>query len=504
MSGREKLIIDSMGEVGPFQVKIFLLISLLKFPTAWTLLGMIFMGAPVPFTCTDSTEQCVDSKGQECHHWTYNRTVFRETIATEWDLVCDRKHLTNLAQTTYMIGILFGTILFSMASDKWGRKKPLILTGVLQLVTGVTSSIVPWYWGFIALRFVQALCVGGNMTISFVICMEVLNGSWRTIMATLTHIPFNIGSIIMSVIAYYTREWRLFQFIVSLPIGIIIFYWWLIPESPRWLVAVGKDKEALALLQKIAKINHRTVPEKIPEKVGKEIITENKAGFIDLFRTPNMRMKTLIVWANWTNIGLCFFGLEQYLSHSGGDIFINVAASSAFMIPGVLASIYTMDRFGRKLTLFGGQILAAVSCLIILVLPQSLPHLDWYRVCFATVGVTGTAVGFTTLYLYSSELFPTVVRNTGLGSGSMCARIGSMIAPFVASLAQVISPQVPAAFFGASSLTSALLCLLLPETVRTTLPVTLEDGENFGKKNKEVNANGTTNSGYVEEYPMES
>lgn len=64
----------------------------------------------------------------------------------------------------------YSVTLYNFYVHRWGRKKPLILTGVLQLLTGVASSLVPWYWGFIALRFIQALCVGGNMTISFVIC----------------------------------------------------------------------------------------------------------------------------------------------------------------------------------------------------------------------------------------------------------------------------------------------------------------------------------------------
>ncbi|XP_014251431.1 organic cation transporter protein-like [Cimex lectularius] len=508
MDGREAVALSAMGDVGPWQVKIFLLMALLKFPTAWTLLGLIFMGAPVPFTCTGSEEQCTDSHGDKCTHWTYNRTVFKETITTEWNLVCDHKQLTNLSQMTFMIGIMIGTFTFSMASDRFGRKGPLIFAGVLQLVTGVGSAFVPWYFGFLVLRFIQAIAVGGSMTISFVLCMEVLNGSWRTIMATLTHIPFNLGTIIMSVVAYYTREWRKFQLFISLPIVIILAYWWLIPESPRWLMAVGRDKEALAILEEAARQNKRKRPEKLPElkqdkREEEEEKPAEKVGILGLFRTPNMRKKTLVVWVNWSNVGLCFFGLEQYLSQVGGNIFANVAISSACIIPGVLASIYTMDKLGRRMTLFVGQFVGAISCLIIILIPRSVAYAEWYKVGLATLGVTGVAVGFTTLYLYSTELFPTVVRNTGLGSGSMCARVGSMVAPFIASLDQV-NPNIPAAMFGASSFIAALLCLMLPETLNTILPVSLEDGEHFGKKNKKETTNGTVNKAYSEDIVIES
>jgi hypothetical protein len=48
---------------------------------------------------------------------------------------------------------------------------------------------------------------------------------------------------------------------------------------------------------------------------------------MDLLRRPNMRKKTIIIWINFMSLGYCFYGIEQYLTHIGGDIFINVAVS---------------------------------------------------------------------------------------------------------------------------------------------------------------------------------
>lgn len=58
----------------------------------------------------------------------------------------------------------------------------------------------------------------------------------------------------------------------------------------------------------------------------------------------------------------------------------------------------------------------------------------WLRLLLACFGIVGMSVSFTTVYLFSGELFPTVVRNIGIGTSSMCARVGSMLAPFVVSL----------------------------------------------------------------------
>lgn len=60
--------------------------------------------------------------------------------------------------------------------------------------------------------------------------------------------------------------------------------------------------------------------------------------------------------------------------------------------------------------------------------------IEWLRLILVCLGIVGMSVSFTTVYLFSGELFPTVVRNIGVGTSSMCARIGSITAPFVVSL----------------------------------------------------------------------
>jgi len=60
---------------------------------------------------------------------------------------------------------------------------------------------------------------------------------------------------------------------------------------------------------------------------------------------------------------------------------------------------------------------------------------EWPKVVLAALGILGMSIAFPTVYLYSAELFPTVVRNVGVGTSSMCARFGSMVAPYITSLA---------------------------------------------------------------------
>ncbi len=85
------------------------------------------------------------------------------------------------------------------------------------------------------------------------------------------------------------------------------------------------------------------------------------------------------------------------------------------------------------------------------------------------------------VYLYAAELFPTVLRNSGVGSSSMCARIGSIIAPIVGGYLGEISTAIPVSIFATCSFVAGIVTLFLPETKGRNLPDTLEEGRQFGK-----------------------
>jgi MFS family permease len=161
-------------------------------------------------------------------------------------------------------------------------------------------------------------------------------------------------------------------------------------------------------------------------------------------------------------------------------MFVNVAISAALELPGTIICIYMMKTLGRKKTLISSHTVTGIAMLIIAFVPQSEA---WLIVTLASIGIVGMSISFPTVYLYAGELFPTVVRNIGIGTASMLARIGSMIAPFVA-LSGGYAHWLPPVIFGLTPLVGAVLVFFLPETKDRPLPETIEDGENFGKKTK--------------------
>jgi OCT family organic cation transporter-like MFS transporter 4/5 len=102
-------------------------------------------------------------------------------------------------------------------------------------------------------------------------------------------------------------------------------------------------------------------------------------------------------------------------------------------------------------------------------------------------------MSFTIIYIYGPEIYPTVLRNTGTGVGSMCGRIGGILYPYINYLSKLehpISRKLPLIVFGLLSLIGGFMAVPLPETRQNPLPETIDDIENykeFCRKHKQRN-----------------
>uniref|UniRef100_A0A6P7GC20 Solute carrier family 22 member 3-like n=1 Tax=Diabrotica virgifera virgifera TaxID=50390 RepID=A0A6P7GC20_DIAVI len=253
---------------------------------------------------------------------------------------------------------------------RFGRKLPLVLAVALQGLSGLGAAFSPWFTLFIILKFLSAVATGGTMITSFVLIMEIIGTEWRTVLGILYQIPFNLGHLLMPLFSYYLRNWRHFQIMISVPSLFLISYYWILPESPRWQLAVGKEKQAIETLKKAARRN-KLPTEKIEHDVNlylehkhlnqKEV---HQGNILDLVRTPIMRVYTIAVGFNWFVCGLCFFGVSQFIGQLGGNIFVNVAISAVIQVPSTIFACYATKAWGRKKSLLIANIVSGLSIFI--------------------------------------------------------------------------------------------------------------------------------------------
>ncbi|XP_035683852.1 organic cation transporter protein-like isoform X2 [Branchiostoma floridae] len=416
--------------------------------------------------------------------WEYDCTTFTSTIVTEWDLVCSSNWLKQLTTALYMVGVLFGAVVFGDMADRFGRRPAYLLCLLVQLVFGVATTFSPNLVLFVIFRFFVGAATSGVIIVSAVMAAEFVGPSERVKVGVLRPEFYAVGGMIMAGIAYGIRDWRLLQLAISLPNLLYIPYYWWCPESPRWLLSRDKAK-AKEIILSMAKTNGVILPSHVlEEELGEDPVTKHVTGqeetprnytILDLLRTPNMRIRTLIIFCIWFINSCVFYGVSLNITDLSGNAHVNFLISCAVEVPAYASLLFLQERFGRKVPVLVYELLTGVGLIITAALPAGS-----VRVTLAMISkfcITGGAQG---VMIYTVELFPTVTRNIGMGSSSMSARIGATISPFLWLLADVWRPA-PFLLFGVMTIVAGLLCMLLPETKGEQLPQTLEDGEEFGK-----------------------
>ncbi|XP_030027849.2 organic cation transporter protein [Manduca sexta] len=506
-----------IGDFGRWQFWISFIMTLLKLPIAWYQLNIIFLAPPQNFWCAKpaifakySEEEwrkiCSPNIEEHpcliydpdllyvstamdrsliplvaCPMFVFNKTTFSRTITSDWDLVCSKHWLTHLTQCVMMWGIVIGGIIFGVLADKYGRRTPLMISVLIQGVASYVASFMPDYWSFLAVWFILALGSGGVGIISFVICMEVVSGKYRTTVPVLYQLPFGLGNAIMAGLAYWLRDWRKLEFTLATLSSLFIFYWFWIPESPRWLLATGQIEKAMVALKEAAQQNGKCYTMRQLKQLMPKVKSQKRRepGFLSFFRSRNMRLKTFLLSINWFFTGLAFYTFSQYLGSIGGDIFVAVSWTGIISTLGAITCVFIVTKMGRKTTVGIYQLITAICFIMLLVVPKDLFANNWPRLLFAGIGFAGMAGSIPALYLFSGELFPTLGRNVGISGVTTFARIASMIAPAVVSLDNVIITDFPLILLAFTSFAQILLLLPLPETKDMPIPDTLEQAELF-------------------------
>ncbi|XP_015267424.1 PREDICTED: solute carrier family 22 member 20-like [Gekko japonicus] len=435
---------------------------------------------------TTVAENVTEKHTQPCvGGWVYDTTVFESTIVSEWDLVCDLQTLRDVAQSIYMAGVLAGAIVFGVLSDRFGRRIPLISSYLQIAITGISTAFLPSFSSYCVFRFMAGMTFSGIVLNSFSLILEWTPTKGRTVAGACLGYFVTFGQIILAGVAYKIRNWRWLQFAVSVPFFIAFLCSWKLLESPRWLLLHKKSHRAIRNLKKVAAINGKTEEgEKITQQVlNSHMQTETSKlksshTIFDLFRTPALRRVTCCLMVIWFSSSFSYYGLAMDVQKFGLNVYIVQMMFGALDLPAVLLSTFTMIFVGRRVTIAGFFTVGGLMVLVNMFVPEELQTL---RTAQAALGKGCLASSFIGAYQYSGELYPTEIRQTGMGFVSMQARIGAMVAPLIYMLRDSF-PVLPSLIFGAAPLLAGVITCFLTETRHSPLLETIAEMEQRARK----------------------
>ena len=468
MASKYVSIEDMLKEIGEFGLFQQLLLASLCLSNMYgsQIVIMYFAGLNPSWKCTENSSVCLSSdtfpntNKSRClmkrFDWEYTEQK-EYSVTTQFDLVCGKEWLIGFASTIFFLGWMVGGIVFGWFADNFGRRIVLIPATVFFILIGSITSFSPNIIVFLVLRFIEGFLIPGSFVQAFIIVAEYIGNKYRPFVGV-TYVTFcSINFCQLGLIAYFVREWKYIFILTTAPYSLIVFLYYFIPESARWLLVNGQKERADKIFENIAKWNKKKIAENISVYVAAK---RQKPKPWSLFKTKKTAISTLIQGYSWMIIGMIFYILTFAADEIGGSLYANYFILHVTSgLPVLFTLVYFCNRLGRKKTILASLILTGTSCILVAFLPQGRA-----KVAVAITGKFFVTNSFFGVYIWSAEILPTAIRSEGMGFLQVTARIGSALAPIIVKVFIKFNKVVPFVLVGALGCIAFALSLYLPET----------------------------------------
>ncbi|XP_069358096.1 organic cation transporter protein-like [Maniola hyperantus] len=529
----DNVLVEEIGQFGRYQIRTLLLISIVLVFAGWSATEYIFTTARIKTRCLipecesseaaefsptwilnavpsngDSFDNCLrfesineTVRNDECPAEWFNRTTSvgcseyvyenTHTIVYDYGLACEewRRVFVGTART---FGTFLGLPILGFTSDRWGRRFALSLNAVNTAWVSVLRYWAYTYYGFVISEVVGAAIGSGTFSCAHILVMELVGPKYRVAAGATLNTCFSLAQVLMALIAWAIPNWRTLTLVLFTPQLITICYFWIMPESVRWYLSKGRYKDAEDLLKNVARVNKRQLSEESlqsltenaeadKKRIASEKETKEKEPWLIVlvFRNKAILTRCCISPVWWFTSALVYYGMSVNAVNMSGNQYLNYMAVAAAEIPGYWIAVVLMARIGRRPVLIGAYWICGACQLGYIFLPLNMFALS---LMMYLIGKLTIAVVMMSLYIYTSEIYPTRYRHSLFAFSSMLGRIGAMTAPLTPAFGAALFEKFPSVLFCGFALLSGALMFLAPETLGTRLPDTMEEAAVIGTK----------------------
>lgn len=436
----------------------------------------------------------------------------------------------GLLTASIFLGMMVGGYMWGYLADQRGRRRVLVVSLTVNGVFGGLASVAPWFWLFLLLRFISGIGVGGSIPVIFSYFSEFMPRRRRGAMISALATFWMAGNILAAGLAWLViprtwahfslgfldfQSWRLFVVLCSVPsLTSALMFRLLMPESPKFLMEAGQEKEALHVFKVMFKLNMRGKGKSLPEfglcinskkrseqeETGPHgsqrerlccIVKKAMMPIKQMFNGP-LRSRSVVLLIVFYCISFGYYGLWMWFPElfkrieDGGSPCANASLPSllhnqscypvktevymegfivaASNLPGNIFTILIMDTTGGKALLSVSLMVSSVSVFFIYVVQTKVQSLLLFCI-FSGVSV----IAWNSLDVLGTELYPTQMRSSALGFFTGVGRVAAIMGNIAFGMLVDSNCAVPILLVSALLLTGGLVALLLPQTKHSEL-----------------------------------
>ena len=259
-----------------------------------------------------------------------------------------------------LVGTILGALTAGDPADRYGRRAMLYVLAFLFLVSALGSALAWNWWAFIIFRFIGGVGVGGAAVIAPMYVSELSPAQYRGRMTATFQFNIVVGILVAQLSNYIIgslglgpSDWRWMFGVEAAPALLFLGFLFTVPDSPRWLIANGREDEAREILERTG--TDTGSPKEEVDTIQRELEEETGGGRVPLFqakyRTPILLAIAIALFNQLSGINAVLYYAPRIFTLAGAGE--NAALLNTVLIGGAnfvatAAAMAIIDSFGRR------------------------------------------------------------------------------------------------------------------------------------------------------------